>query len=126
SSALPQSPVTERVQTALREQPMAIDYEVEYNNRARVPEHPEIFARWTKDAAAYRAEASGEGRAELGVVYGPTPRQFIDLFPPAGTSPPAWSRPIGRRSHRRRRPTWCRPAIRFPACSTSPRLSTCR
>ena len=25
---------------------MAIDYEVEYNNRARVPEHPQIFARW--------------------------------------------------------------------------------
>ena len=23
----------------------AIDYEVEYNNRARVPEHEEIFAR---------------------------------------------------------------------------------
>ena len=24
-----------------------IDYETEYNNRARVPEHPQIFARWT-------------------------------------------------------------------------------
>ena len=23
---------------------MAIDWEVEYNNRARVPEHPQIFA----------------------------------------------------------------------------------
>jgi len=63
---------------------MAIDYEVEYNNRARVPEHPEIFARWTKDGAAYRAEASAEGRAELGLRYGPTPRQTIDLFTPAG------------------------------------------
>ena len=31
---------------------MSIDYEAEYNNRARVPEHPEIFARWEKDAAA--------------------------------------------------------------------------
>ena len=63
---------------------MGIDYEVEYNNRARVPEHPEIFLRWTKDAAAYRAEASAEGRAELGLRYGPTPRQTIDLFTPAG------------------------------------------
>ena len=24
----------------------AIDYEAEYDNRARVPEHPQIFARW--------------------------------------------------------------------------------
>jgi arylformamidase len=61
---------------------MAIDYEVEYNNRARVPEHPDIFARWRRDAEAYRSEASGEGRAELGMRYGATPRQIIDLFAP--------------------------------------------
>ena len=30
---------------------LAIDYETEYNNRARVPEHPEIFARWQREAA---------------------------------------------------------------------------
>jgi arylformamidase len=63
---------------------MTIDYEAEYNNRARVPEHPEIFARWERDAAAYRAEAEREGRAELGLAYGATPRQRIDLFQPAG------------------------------------------
>ena len=44
-----------------RERFMAIDYEVEYNNRARVPEHPQIFERWERDAAAYRDE-TGEGR----------------------------------------------------------------
>ena len=60
---------------------MGIDYEAEYNNRARVPEHPEIFARWERDAARYRAEA--EGRVELGLPYGTTPRQIIDLFYPA-------------------------------------------
>jgi arylformamidase len=60
----------------------AIDWEVEYNNRARVPEHPEIFARWARDGAAYRDEASREGRAELGIKYGPSPRQTIDLFRP--------------------------------------------
>ena len=49
---------------------MAIDYEVEYNNRARVPEHPEIFARWARDGAAYRDEAGKEGRAEIGLKYG--------------------------------------------------------
>ena len=58
----------------------SIDYEVEYNNRARVPEHPEIFARWEREGAAYRAAARG---AELGLKYGPSPRQTIDLFPAA-------------------------------------------
>src|SRR5450631_3580505 len=57
---------------------MAIDLEAEYNNRARVPEHPEIFARQDRDAAAYRAASP---QAELGLRYGPTARQFIDLFP---------------------------------------------
>lgn len=55
------------------------DYESEYNNRARVPEHGAIIAGWARDAAAYRAEAS----CELGVSYGPTPRQYYDLFRPA-------------------------------------------
>jgi arylformamidase len=63
---------------------MAIDYEVEYNNRARVPEHPEIFARWQREAAAYRDEASKDGRAELGIRFGSTPRQIVDLFLPNG------------------------------------------
>ncbi len=61
---------------------MPIDYEAEYNNRGRVPEHPAIFARWQTDAAAYRAEAALEKRAELGVSYGPSQRQFLDIFSP--------------------------------------------
>ena len=44
----------------------AIDYEAEYNNRARVPEHAEIFARWIRDAEFYRADTLKQGRAELG------------------------------------------------------------
>ncbi|MEJ2378087.1 MAG: alpha/beta hydrolase, partial [Pseudolabrys sp.] len=63
---------------------MTIDYEKEYDNRGRVPEHPEIFARWARDAAAYRAAARG---AELGLSYGPSPRQTIDLFPAANDGP---------------------------------------
>lgn len=54
------------------------DYETEYNNRARVPEHALIIPGWARDAAAYRAEAS----CELGVSYGPAPRQYYDLFRP--------------------------------------------
>jgi arylformamidase len=57
---------------------MGVDYELEYNNRARVPEHPEIFARWQREAAAYRAAPMG--RTQLGLSYGPTARQTIDLF----------------------------------------------
>ena len=65
---------------------LTVDYEVEYNNRARVPEHPAIFARWEKDAAAFRDELSQAGRAELGLSYGPSDRQFIDLFKPQDDS----------------------------------------
>ena len=60
-----------------------IDYETEYNNRARVPEHPEIFARWTGEAQDYRDETLQTGRAQLGLSYGDTPRQTLDLFLPA-------------------------------------------
>jgi arylformamidase len=54
----------------------AIDYEVEYNNRARVPEHPPIIAGWAKDAEVYRAVSSWQR-----LRYGPTERQEIDFFP---------------------------------------------
>jgi arylformamidase len=59
---------------------VAVDYEFEYNLRARVPEHAEIFAAWARDAELYRAEMLKRDRAELGLSYGDTPRQFIDLF----------------------------------------------
>jgi arylformamidase len=59
----------------------AIDYEAEYNNRARVPEHPEIFARWSRDAAAFRAAHADD--AELGLRYGTGTREIVDLFWPA-------------------------------------------
>jgi arylformamidase len=61
---------------------MSTDYEAEYNNRARVPEHPDIFARWAREAEDYRTEAMQERRAELGLSYGSTLRQVIDLFLP--------------------------------------------
>jgi arylformamidase len=60
--------------------PVPIDLEAEYDNRARVPDHPAIMARWERDAAAYR-KARG-ARAELGLRYGDHPRQTIDIFHP--------------------------------------------
>jgi len=67
----------------------AIDYEAEYNVRARVPEHPEIFARWAREAEGYRAETLKRDRAELGLPYGDTPRQALDLFRPQAADPAA-------------------------------------
>lgn len=53
-----------------------MDLEVEYSNRARVPEHPAIFAAWKADAAHFRAAAGGE----LGLAYGPHARHKADIF----------------------------------------------
>jgi arylformamidase len=54
----------------------AIDYEAEYNNRARVPEYPAHFAGWARDAAAYR-----EKNVPRLIAYGPGARNIIDFFP---------------------------------------------
>ena len=53
-----------------------VDYEVEYNNRARVPENAALMAGWAKDAAAYR-----EQHAPRVIPYGLGARNTIDLFP---------------------------------------------
>ncbi|MGA2941030.1 MAG: alpha/beta hydrolase [Xanthobacteraceae bacterium] len=67
----------------------AIDYEAEYNNRARVPDYEQIFARWAQEGELYRVDALKRDRAELGLSYGDTPRQSVDLFmPDAGESAP--------------------------------------
>jgi arylformamidase len=60
----------------------AVDYEVEYNNRVRVPENPAIMAGWARDAAAYRAR-----HAPRVVRYGPGARHVIDLFASDQESP---------------------------------------
>jgi arylformamidase len=57
------------------------DYEAEYNNRARVPEHPQIMGGWGKDAAAYRA-----AKPPVEVAYGKGERERFDLFE-AGDGP---------------------------------------
>jgi arylformamidase len=55
----------------------ALDYEAEYNNRARVPEHPAIIDGWARDAAAYRDAARSRYRR---LPYGAGERLVIDLF----------------------------------------------
>jgi arylformamidase len=51
--------------------------EREYNNRALVPEHPQIFSRWERDSEFVRATLPGK----LDVAYGPDARHRFDLFP---------------------------------------------
>jgi arylformamidase len=60
----------------------AIDFEVEYNNRARVPENPALIAGWARDAAAYRAR-----HAPRVIAYGPGARNQIDFFAGDGDGP---------------------------------------
>ncbi|NBS02020.1 MAG: alpha/beta hydrolase, partial [Rhizobiales bacterium] len=65
---------------------MSVDPHVdkEYDNRARVPEHPVHvhIARWQTDAQAYREETAASGQSLLGLSYGPHDRQAMDLFGP--------------------------------------------
>lgn len=66
-----------------------LDLETEYSPRVTIPDHAQIFARWARAAEDYRAEMLKAGKAELGIIYGDTARQFIDLFlPAAGESAP--------------------------------------
>jgi arylformamidase len=60
---------------------MSPDYEAEYNNRARVPEHPAIIAAWAKESAAWRAQ-----KPPREVAYGSGARETIDWFE-AGAGP---------------------------------------
>lgn len=58
---------------------MSLDLEAEYNNRARVPEHPAIIASWVSDAAAYR-----EAKPPRVIAYGAGEREKMDLFEAGG------------------------------------------
>lgn len=52
-----------------------MDLEAEYNNRARVPDHPAVLQRWRETAEAARA-----ARPPLGIAYGTGEREEMDLF----------------------------------------------
>lgn len=61
------------------------DLNIAYNARLTVLNHEEISARWDKDAAKYRDEAS----AELDISYGETKRSHYDFFPAKDAGPNA-------------------------------------
>jgi arylformamidase len=60
--------------------------EREYNNRAKVPDFPALAEALGRDAAAFRA---AHPDSELGVSYGPSVRQAMDIFwPETGRAAP--------------------------------------
>jgi arylformamidase len=58
--------------------------DIQYNNRARVPEHPEILAGWSRDSALSRERTS----RRLDLAYGPGPGEALDLFPSTRANAP--------------------------------------
>lgn len=52
--------------------------EAEFNNRARVPDHPSVLARWDEASALTR---SSHANARLDLHYGPGAGETLDVFP---------------------------------------------
>ena len=61
-----------------------IDLEAEYNNRARVPDHPAVMQRWRETAEAARA-----AHPPREIACGPGEREVMDLFPAGDAAPVA-------------------------------------
>jgi arylformamidase len=49
----------------------------QYNARAAIPDHPEIFERWRAESRAARDEL----RCEADYYFGPSPAETLDLYP---------------------------------------------
>jgi arylformamidase len=61
---------------------MKLDFEAEYNNRARVLEHPGIIASWAADSAAYR-----QAKPPRLIRYGEGERNVMDFFSAGADAP---------------------------------------
>ena len=62
------------------------DWDDAYSNSAYIPGGDAYPARWAERAAAFRAELSAAGRAELDLPYGEGERDRYDLFRPDGAA----------------------------------------
>lgn len=58
--------------------------EREYNARAAIPEHPQIFRRWKERSEQARMDLA----CHLNIPYGPSDAERLDLFFPAGHDAP--------------------------------------
>ena len=61
--------------------------DVQYNNRARIPEHPQIFERWARASAHARENAA----CRIDLPYGEGPNETLDVFPAARPDAPVGS-----------------------------------
>ena len=59
--------------------------DAQYNNRARVPDHAAVMARWAQASALARSGAAG---AQLDVRYGDGAGETLDIFPAAQPNAP--------------------------------------
>ena len=58
--------------------------EAQYNNRARVPDHAQILARWAQASALVRERSA----VHLDVAFGDGPGELLDVFPTAAPDAP--------------------------------------
>ncbi len=76
--------------------------DAQYNNRARIPEHAQIFDRWARASAHAREQAA----CRIDLPYGDGPNETLDVFPSAGADAPVlvfihggWWRSLDKRDH---------------------------
>ena len=76
--------------------------DIEYNNRARIPDHAQLFERW----AAASALAREKSLCHIDVGYGPDPSETLDVFTSPRPNAPVlvfihggWWRSLDKRDH---------------------------
>jgi arylformamidase len=65
--------------------------EAQYDNRARVAEHPQHLARWAEASALARAASP---QAQLDIAYGDSGAERLDVFPPPPGGPDGGAAPV--------------------------------
>lgn len=63
---------------------MITDWDDAYANRAHIADAESYPPRWAAEAAAFRERMVGAGRAELGIAYGKSERETLDIYRPDG------------------------------------------
>ena len=76
--------------------------DIQYNNRARIPDHAQIFERW----AAASALAREKSLCHVDIGYGPEPSETLDVFTTPRANAPVlvfihggWWRSLDKRDH---------------------------